>query len=50
MKSYLNKIKKIKNKYGKFNNSEIENVLNVLNNSKIDYVNKLESHFAKNLM
>ena len=47
MKYYSQKIKKIKNQFGKFNNSEVENVLNVLNNDKIDYVKKLESLFSK---
>ena len=47
MKKYSQKIKRIKNQFGKFNNSELENVLNVLNNDKIDYVKKLESLFSK---
>ena len=47
MSSYLKKINKIKNQFGKFNNSEVENVLNVLNNDKIDYVKKLELLFSK---
>lgn len=47
MISYLKKIKRIKNKFGKFNTSELDNVINVLNNSKIDYVKKLEQHFCK---
>ncbi|MDC0851298.1 DegT/DnrJ/EryC1/StrS aminotransferase family protein [Candidatus Pelagibacter sp.] len=44
------KIKSIKKFDGKFNNSELEFVLNVLENSKakdIDYVKKLESLFCK---
>ena len=47
MKYYSQKIKNIKNQFGKFNNSELENVLNVLNNDKIDYVKKLENLFCK---
>ncbi len=47
MQHYLSKIKKIKNKFGKFNHSEIDNVLNVLDNSNTDYVKKLESLFCK---
>ena len=47
MSNYLKKIDKIKNQFGKFNNSEVDNVLNVLNNDKIDYVKKLESLFSK---
>lgn len=48
MNSYQVKINKIKNKFGKFNNSELENVLNVLDSkSKIDYVKKLEKLFCK---
>ena len=47
MSNYLKKIYKIKNQFGKFNNSEVDNVLNVLNNDKIDYVKKLESLFSK---
>ena len=37
MNSYQVKINKIKNKFGKFNNSELENVLNVLD-SKIKLI------------
>ena len=47
MKYYYQKIRKIKNQFGKFNSSEVENVLNVLNNDKIDYVKKLENLFCK---
>lgn len=47
MKYYSQKIKKIKNQFGKFNNSEVENVLKVLNNDKIDYVKKVEEYFCK---
>ena len=47
MQHYLSKIKKIKNKFGKFNHSEIDNVLNVLDNSNTDYVKKLELLFCK---
>ena len=47
MKNYIQKIKKIKTQFGKFNTSEVENVLNVLNNDKIDYVKKLETLFCK---
>ena len=47
MKSYIKKIKNIKDKFAKFNGSEIDNVLNVLNNENIDYVKKLEMLFCK---
>ena len=47
MKSYNKKIKNIKDKFAKFNGSEIDNVLNVLNNKNIDYVKKLEMLFCK---
>ena len=47
MKNYIQKIKKIKTQFGKFNTSEVENVLNVLSNDKIDYVKKLETLFCK---
>ena len=46
----LKKIKSIKKFEGKFNNLELEYVLNVLENSKkkdIDYVKKLENLFCK---
>ena len=48
MNHYRQKIKRIKNLYGKFNNSELENVLNVLDaDSNIDYIKKLENLFCK---
>jgi len=47
MSSYLKKINHIKNKFSKFNSSELDNVLNVLDNSGIDYVKKLEKLFCK---
>ena len=47
MANYIQKIRKIKNQFGKFNSSEVENVLNVLNNDKIDYVKRLENLFCK---
>ena len=47
MKSYLRKIKNIKDKFAKFNGNEIDNVLDVLNNKNIDYVKKLETLFCK---
>ena len=47
MKSYIKKIKNIKDKFAKFNGNEIDNVLDVLNNKNIDYVKKLETHFCK---
>ncbi len=50
MKNYINKIKKIKRENGKFNSSEVNYVLDVLENSKkkdIDYVKKLENLFCK---
>ena len=47
MSSYLKKINHIKNKFSKFNSSELDNVLNVLDNSGIDYVKKLETLFCK---
>ena len=48
MNRYLQKIKRIKNRYGKFNNSELDNVLNVLDaDSDIDYIKKLENLFCK---
>jgi perosamine synthetase len=50
MNYYLKKIKKIKHKYGKFNNSELDNVLNVLDSdNNVDYVKKLEKLFCKTL-
>ena len=48
MKKYTSKINKVKNQFSKFPNKEIDYVLDVLSNSGIDYINKLESHF-KNL-
>ena len=48
MNTYLKKIKKIKNIYGKFNNSELDSVLNVLDsNNNTDYNKKLEDLFCK---
>jgi len=47
MKPYVKKIENIKHKFSKFNGSEIDNVLNVLNNENIDYVKKLETLFCK---
>jgi perosamine synthetase len=47
MKTYLRKIKNIKDKFAKFNGNEIDNVLDVLNNENIDYVKKLETLFCK---
>ena len=47
MRYYLKKINHIKNKFSKFNSSELDNVLNVLDNSGIDYVKKLETLFCK---
>jgi perosamine synthetase len=48
MNRYLQKINRIKNRYGKFNNSELDNVLNVLDtDSNIDYIKKLENLFCK---
>ena len=37
MKSYIKKIKNIKDKFAKFNGNEIDNVLDVLNNKNIDF-------------
>ena len=48
MNTYLKKIKNIKNIYGKFNNSELDSVLNVLDsNNNTDYNKKLEDLFCK---
>ena len=48
MKKYSKKINQIKSKFGKFNSTEIENVMNVLDSStNIDYVKKLEKLFCR---
>ena len=50
MNKFNKLIKSINSRFGKFNNNELENVLNVLNNNKkLDYVKKLEGFFQKNL-
>ena len=48
MNKFNKLIKSINSRFGKFNNNELENVLNVLNNNKkLDYVKKLEGLFSK---
>lgn len=48
IQSHFTKIKKIKNKFSKFNNKEIDHVLQALNSeNKIDFVSKLEKSFSK---
>ena len=47
MNKYISKINKIKNQYSKFPNDEIDFVLDVLSNSRVDYISKLESKFKK---
>ena len=43
MNKFNKLIKSINSRFGKFNNNELESVLNVLNNNKrLDYVKKLE--------
>ncbi len=46
MKNYTNKLKSIKNENAKFPNKEIEYVLDVLDNSGINYIDKLEKKFS----
>ena len=47
MKNYINKLESIKNKKSKFPHKEIDYVLDVLDNSGINYINKLEKKFSK---
>jgi len=47
MNNYINKLESIKNKKSKFPRKEIDYVLNVLDNSGINYINKLERKFSK---
>ena len=48
IQSHFTKIQKIKNKFSKFNNKEIDHVLQALNSeNKIDFVSKLEKSFSK---
>ena len=42
MKNYINKLESIKNKKSKFPHKEIDYVLDVLDNSGINYINKLD--------
>ena len=48
IQNHFARIQKIKDKFSKFNNREVDHVLKVLNsNNKIDYVAKLEQKFCK---
>jgi perosamine synthetase len=47
MDKIISKIEKIKNKYSKFPNKELEHVLDVLSNNGTNFIDKLETKFKK---